>query len=73
MCGPKVRIGTRPKGIRWEYNWDGAYAHERWNKGEKRHWKRWRRRQLKVDLMERIDDQEGSGTDSNAHQNPQKT
>jgi len=56
MCGPKVRIGKRKTGIHYEYNWDGAYAHERWNRKDKRQWQRWRRRQLKVDLRERIDD-----------------
>jgi len=67
----KHRIGVRNKGILWDYNGDGRWP-EHWNGKDKRRWKRWRRRQLKDDLMEQIDDQEGSGTDGDACQSPQE-
>jgi len=65
----KRRKGIRNKGILWEYNGDGRWP-EHWDGKDKRRWKRWRRRQLKNDLMERIDDREGSGTGCNINQNP---
>lgn len=39
----KVR-GKRRKGIKWEYNYDGVYAKERYTTSDKRYWRRyWRR------------------------------
>lgn len=48
------QIGTRRKGIKWEYNWDGVYYKERWNGYDRRYWRRWLRRENQRDLKERI-------------------
>jgi hypothetical protein len=37
----------RRKGIKWEYNGDGRYAHERVKGYMKRYWRRWFKRLLR--------------------------
>ena len=69
----KYRRGKRKTGILWEYNWDGQFAHEHWDKKDQKYWKRWLRHEGKADLKDRIDDQERSGTDGHAHQNPHES
>lgn len=41
------RKGIRRKGILWDYNRDGFFSEERYNKDDKRYWRRWKRRQGK--------------------------
>ena len=41
------RKGIRRKGIKWEYNGDGRYSHERYSPFFKKYWRHWKRRQGK--------------------------
>ena len=47
-------IGKRRYGIVWEYDGDGRFPQERWNKSDKRYWKRWLRRVGKEELKDAI-------------------
>jgi hypothetical protein len=49
------RIGKRRYGIVWEYDGDGRFPQERWNKSDKRYWKRWLRRVGKEELRTEVD------------------
>jgi hypothetical protein len=39
----------RPKGIRWSYDGDGLFYHERVKGFWKRHWQKWLKRRMKKD------------------------
>lgn len=56
FMGPKQLKGKRSKHIYWEYDGDGRFNGERWDKKDKRRWKRWLRHQEKFDLNQRIDE-----------------
>jgi hypothetical protein len=45
------RKGRRPKGILWEFNYDGMFAKEQIKGFWKRHWRRYWRRQGKVETQ----------------------
>ncbi len=46
----RERIGRRRKGIKWDYNWDGEFEHERMLSDDKRYWRRWKRRNGKKEM-----------------------
>lgn len=51
------KIGARRAGIYYEYDGDGRFDQEQWNKSDKRYWTRWLRRVEKEELKDRIEDQ----------------
>jgi hypothetical protein len=46
----RIQVGRRPKGNKWDYNWDGQFRIERYSADDKRFWRRWWRRRRKKDL-----------------------
>ena len=47
--------GKRRKGIKWDYNWDGAYAIERYTAFDKRYWRRYWRREGQREVEEQTE------------------
>lgn len=48
--------GIRRFGIKYEYNGDGIYDTEQWNRSDKKYWTRWLKRLGKEELKEIIDE-----------------